>query len=117
MTPEQIAALAAIANLLREIAGWPLGMMLLFIFIGPWVFAFSLLYVQNKHSEARFEEVVTMYENNATLSERYESVARDLREVVIMNTQAMTKACDAINSNQFCPSVRLVKQAKGVIDG
>jgi len=116
MTPDQIAVVTAIANLLREISGWPLGTLLLFIIIGPWVIALVLTYTQGKRFERRFEEVVRMYENNVSLAERQEEVARDLREVVIMNTQAMTKACDAINSNQFCPMVRLEKTAPGRIN-
>ena len=44
----------------------------------------------------------------------YEDVAKDLKDVVIMNTKAMTRALDAINQNQYCPQVRLEKQAQGV---
>ena len=112
MTPDQIAVVTAIANLLREISGWPLGTILLLVLIGPWVLALVLSWLQSK----RFESVVRMYESNVRLVEGYEEVAKDLREVVIMNTQAMTKACDAINDNQFCPMVRLEKMAPGRIN-
>lgn len=47
-----------------------------------------------------------MYKNNVHLVEAYDSVANDLREVVMMNTQAMQKVCDNIEKNQFCPMVR-----------
>ncbi len=60
------------------------------------------------------KEVRAMYERNVSLVQSYEKVAEDLKDVVIMNTQAMTKVCDAISQNQFCPQVRLKKEAEGV---
>jgi hypothetical protein len=57
-----------------------------------------------------------MYDSNVRLVDSYASVSRDLKEVVIMNTQAMTQLCVDINTNQFCPRVRLDKQAKGVVN-
>lgn len=55
-----------------------------------------------------------MYKNNVTLVKNYENIAGDLKEVVIMNTQAMTQICTEIKTNQYCPMVRLEKFAKGV---
>ena len=52
--------------------------------------------------------------SNVRLVEKYETIATDLKDVVIMNTQAMTKICDDIEKNQFCPMVRLEKKAQGV---
>jgi len=106
MTPDQIAVVSAMANILREISGWPLGTIVLFILIGPWVLALILAWQQSK----RFEAVVRMYESNVKLVERQDEIASDLREVVIMNTQAMTRALDAIDANQFCPMVRVENQ-------
>jgi hypothetical protein len=66
---------------------------------------------------ARYEndmkEIRHMYESNVKLVHAYDSVAKDLKDVVIINTQAMTKLTDDIRSNQFCPKVRLEKRAKG----
>jgi len=59
-------------------------------------------------------EMRAMYESNVRLVEKYEGVARELKDVVIMNTQAMTKICEDVETNQFCPMVRLKKQAQGV---
>ena len=59
-------------------------------------------------------EMRKMYESNVTLVKGYQSVAGDLKEVVIMNTQAMTELCLDVRTNQYCPNVRLEKQAKGV---
>jgi hypothetical protein len=59
-------------------------------------------------------EMRAMYDNNVKLVQGYQSVAGDLKEVVIMNTQAVTQLCVDIQTNQYCPNVRLEKQAKGV---
>jgi len=54
-----------------------------------------------------------MYENNVKLVQGYESLAHDLKDVVIMNTQAMTSINGSVKTNQYCPMVRLEKKAKG----
>jgi len=59
------------------------------------------------------DEQRKMYASNVKLVESYDRLAGDLKDVVIMNTQVMTKLVDAINTNQYCPQVRLEKQAKG----
>jgi hypothetical protein len=41
-----------------------------------------------------------MYLTNASLVKRYEEVAGDLREVVILNTQAMTRLVDRIDKEK-----------------
>jgi hypothetical protein len=56
-----------------------------------------------------------MYDGNVKLVKAYETVSSDLKEVVMMNTQAVTQLCVDVQTNQFCPNVRLEKQAKGVV--
>ena len=59
-------------------------------------------------------EMRQMYKNNVHLVEGYQALAKDLKDVVIMNTQTNTKLGKSIEDNQFCPMVRLEKKAKGV---
>jgi len=59
------------------------------------------------------DEQRAMYMSNVKLVESYLNLARDLKDVIIMNTQAMTRIADSINTNQYCPMVRLEKKAKG----
>lgn len=59
----------------------------------------------------------TMYENNVKLVEAYELLAKDLKDVIILNTQAFTRLDDGIRSNQFCPQVRLEKLSPGKVEG
>lgn len=59
-------------------------------------------------------EVRQMYESNVRLVEKYETMATDLHDVVVMNTQAMTGLAKDVEDNQFCPMVRLQKKTQGV---
>lgn len=61
-------------------------------------------------------ETRQMYKNNVHLVEGYEGLAKDLKDVVIMNTQAFTRAADDIEKNQYCPMVRLHKAAPGRVE-
>jgi len=92
------------------VRGWPFGIIVFIVVIGPWLSAFLLLYLQSR----RFENVVKMYESNVSLVEDYSKLAEDLHDVVIMSTQTMTRLVDSINTNQYCPAIRLKKQAEGV---
>jgi hypothetical protein len=49
---------------------------------------------------ADMKEMRDMYLTNASLVKRYEEVAGDLREVVILNTQAMTRLVDRIDKEK-----------------
>lgn len=60
-------------------------------------------------------ETRRMYENNVELVRQYASVANDLTDLVVLNTQAMTRVSDDIKQNQFCPMLRV--QKKQVIQG
>lgn len=58
-------------------------------------------------------EMRKMYESNVSLVKRFSEISEDLKEVVILNTQAWQKASDNIVQNQFCPHVRIEKRAVG----
>ncbi len=63
-----------------------------------------------KEYKKDMDEQRTMYEKNVSLVKDYNSVAADLREVVIMSTQTMTRLSDDIRQNQYCPMVRIDKK-------
>jgi len=92
MGPEEISVAMALVSLLREMSRWEFGVLFFILVIGPWVLALVIAYINKK----RFESVVTMYEKNVKLVENYSTLARDLKEIIIMNTQAMTRLCDRI---------------------
>ena len=47
-------------------------------------------------------EVRGMYRSNVKLVEAYERIAKDLQDVVILNTTAMTRLVDRIKSRKDC---------------
>lgn len=107
MTPEQISVLNTIAIILERIGTWPVGSIFAAVVFGPWV----MMYFISRAQERRFEAVAKMYENNVELVKKYESVASDLREIVIFNTQKMTEVTSMAENNLYCPmNRRQVKQ-------
>ena len=55
-------------------------------------------------------EIRRMYERNVRLVERYDEAARSFQDVVVMNTRALTKLCDEVRTNQYCPAARVEKR-------
>jgi len=62
------------------------------LIIGPWVI--SLLLAES--NRRRFENVVDMYNSNVRLVEKYERIASEPKDIVIMNTQAQTSLTEVI---------------------
>jgi hypothetical protein len=109
MSPEQITALTSLLSLMDKMSGWPFGLLFFLIIVGPWVLALMLAYSYRR----RFESVVEMYEKNVRLVERYEKVSTDLKDVIMLNSQTFAGLKAAIETNQYCPMVRLEKKAAG----
>ena len=51
-----------------------------------------------------------MYESNVSLVKDYHSIAADLKDIVILNIQKLTKVSDEIRQNEFCPRQRVRKK-------
>ncbi len=68
---------------------------------------------QQKVFQEGLAEVRRMYEDNVELVKTYANLASDQKDVLIMNAQGFAKLSDQIGLNQFCPMVRLKKQASG----
>ncbi len=63
-------------------------------FGGPWAIVFFIWWQgvkESKRWEARFQAVKRMYEDNVVLVKGYEKLSNDQQELIIMNTQAITK--------------------------
>ena len=52
-------------------------------------------------------ETRRMYESNVRLVESYDSLAKDLKDVVVLNTRQMTTLSGEIRQNQYCPVMRV----------
>lgn len=55
-------------------------------------------------------EIRQMYENNVVLVDNYESMAKDQKDIIIMNTQSLTQLHDDVHQNQYCPYQRVEKK-------
>lgn len=95
MTPEQIEILISALSLMAKISGWPFAVMLFIFMIGPWLLSVLL----SLQSRRRLEVVIKMYEDNVDLVKKYERTSEDLKDVVIMNTQAVTRLVDYIRGS------------------
>jgi len=51
-----------------------------------------------------------MYRANVSLCRDFSSVANDLRDIVTLNIQSMTRLDDAVKQNEFCPMMRIRKE-------
>lgn len=102
MSPDQIAALGSVIALAKMITAWPVLSVIFLLLIGPWVMSLMM----SEGYRRRFEDVVRMYESNIRLVDKYEKIATDLKDVVMINTSTFSKLTDAIEHNQFCPIVR-----------
>ncbi len=65
--------------------------------------------VLSEHKEY-MAEIRRMYENNVILVEKQEKLSEDLKDIIIMNTQAMTHLSADIEQNQFCPANQIKKE-------
>ena len=70
---------------------------------------------QIKQHEQYMGEIRRMYENNIELVKGYKDLARDLKDLIVMNTEVITKQTQAIKQNQFCPSLRVEKKQIEVV--
>lgn len=55
-------------------------------------------------------EMRRMYENNVILVSQYEAMAKDMKDIIIMNTQELTHLQADIEQNQFCPAMQINKK-------
>ena len=62
-----------------------------------------------KQYQKDMQEQREMYKNNVELVKRVLAIADNQQDVIILNTQMMQRLVDRIESNQFCPMVRLSK--------
>jgi hypothetical protein len=62
-----------------------------------------------------YEDNVRLVESHDALNRNYAALASDLKDAYIMTAQINQRLADSIESNQYCPMVRLEKRAKGAL--
>jgi hypothetical protein len=55
-------------------------------------------------------ELSAYYEKNVELVKSWQNIAEGFRDTVVLNTQMLTKVCDLVETNQYCPGVRVGKR-------
>lgn len=62
------------------------------------------------------QAVAQMYKDNVELVKSYEVLSEGLHDLLVLTTRTTQQMLDAVTTNQYCPYVRLQKQAKGPQD-
>jgi hypothetical protein len=52
------------------------------------------------------------YERNVELVKSWQQIAEGFQTTVVLNTQKLTELCTVVETNQFCPHVRITKEVK-----
>ena len=53
-----------------------------------------------------------MYRANASLCRDFSSIATDLRDIVTLNIQTMSRVDESVRGNQFCPMIRIKNERR-----
>jgi hypothetical protein len=61
---------------------------------------------QAQAHETALTQVTKMYLDNVELVKNYLKLADGLHDLIILNTQTITRLCDKVEGNQYCPMVR-----------
>jgi hypothetical protein len=113
VTPDQIAALTAVAAIVSKVGTWPIGSIVAAVVLGPWC-AMGLL---SRSMEKRHSAALKMYEENVKLVIGYEKLAEGLQSIIVLSTQTMTQVKDKIDANLFCPVMRKDPTVERRIEG
>jgi uncharacterized membrane-anchored protein YhcB (DUF1043 family) len=131
MSPPEISALLALLSVLRQFSGWPFGIVIFVIVIGPWLLHFILSRLDSRRDQKREElhrkqmqtvleqyrkdvsEIKRLYESNARLVtatneafKRLEKIYGESVSVISLNTQTQTNLVNAIENNRYSQIVR-----------
>jgi len=117
MSPEQIAALGAATTVIERLGTAPVGVLVAFVLLVPWI----VLAAVSIYQQRRFEAVVQMYENNyaqtetvTKLAEGFAEMAKGYRELVTWTTQEVTEVKQAVLNNMHCPIIRKNSRPKDI---
>ncbi|MCX5828748.1 MAG: hypothetical protein NTV58_12235 [Deltaproteobacteria bacterium] len=98
MTPEQIATLTAIAEIVSKIGTWPIGYIICAVVLGPWI----ILVLVSRSMEKRHEAAMAMYKSNVKLVESYEIVASEQADTIRLSTAATVELTTYLRNKVPC---------------
>ena len=105
MTPEQAAAISAIASIISQIGTWPIGTVLITICFGPWIMMWLTARTMEKKIDAAqkmFEGAMEMYKNNVKLVQSYERIADEQADTIRLSTAATTELTTWLRTKATC---------------
>lgn len=107
MTPDQVAALPAIASILSQVGTWPVGTIIVAIIFGPWI----VMGFVSRSTEKRFEAVTEMYKNNVKLVECYQRMAAEQADTIRLSTAAMTELITFLKTKTPCHALMVGRRS------
>lgn len=102
MTPQDVAALTALAGIIKEIGAWPAVSIVMLMQIGPWVGMLAITHIQGRRHAA----AVRMYEDNVILVKSITEIAEGYRDTLLLTAQSMTRVESSVAANLYCPLMR-----------
>lgn len=105
MTPEQAAAISAIASIISQVGTWPIGTIIITIALGPYIITFFVNRSMEKKVEVAqkmFEGAMEMYKNNVKLVQSYERIADEQADTIRLSTSATTELTTWLRTKATC---------------
>ena len=93
MTPEQLAALGSIATIIKTVGALPIGLILVFIFIGPWV---AMAIGVNSIAKRSNDENGRVNESMTAQNERVNEAMLSFRDQVTSLVSGQEKRFEAV---------------------
>jgi transcriptional regulator of nitric oxide reductase len=98
MTPEQIAALTAIAAIVAKVGTWEIGSIIFSIVFGPWI----MMYFVSRSMEKRLNAAIVMYENSNKLVQKYEKMSSEHVDTIRLSTAATVELTKFLRDRVPC---------------
>jgi len=98
MSPEQIAALTAIAAIVSKVGTWEIGSIVFAIVFGPWI----MMYYVSRSMEKRHNAALAMYENNVKLVQKYDKIAGEQVDTIRLSTSATVELTQYLRGRIPC---------------
>jgi len=112
MTPDQAAAISAVASIIGQIGTWPVGTIIIAVISGPYIMMWlGLRGLEKKHEAANkmFEAATEMYKNNVKLVENYERIADEQADTIRLSTAATTELTTWLKTRTPCHALLAAK--------
>ena len=98
----ELEVLKLFASICASLKGTPLALLIIFMFIGPWI---AMLVISHVHGK-RMQHAIDMYQESIEAAKIAGECCKDYKEVMLMTIEKLTKVMEYTDKNLFCPVVR-----------